>query len=65
MNVHILEVPENYNRDPGADLEIFDRGGPIEYPMGIYQNSGPTKIVEFAVEDLSSAQLQPRFLHLQ
>ena len=30
---------------PGADLEIFDRGGPIEYPMGIYQNSGHTKIV--------------------
>ena len=20
----------------GADLEIFDRGGPAEYPMGIY-----------------------------
>ena len=30
---------------PGADLEIFDRGGPIEYPIGIYQNSGHTKIV--------------------
>ena len=29
----------------GADLEIFDRGGPIEYPLLIYQNSGPTKIV--------------------
>ena len=28
----------------GADLEIFDRGGPLEYPMGIYQNSGPTKM---------------------
>ena len=29
----------------GADLEIFDRVGPIEYPMGIHQNSGHTKIV--------------------
>ena len=28
-----------------ADLETFDRGGPIEYPMGIYQNSDHTKIV--------------------
>ena len=26
-----------------ADLEIFDRGGPIDYPMGIYL--GHTKIV--------------------
>ena len=30
---------------PGADLEIFERGGPIDYPMGIYQNLGHTKIV--------------------
>ena len=31
----------------GADLEIFDRGGLIDYPMGIYKNLGhrPTKIV--------------------
>ena len=29
----------------GADLEIFDRGGPIDYPIGIYQNLGRTKIV--------------------
>ena len=29
----------------GADLEIFDRGGPIDYSMGIYHNYGHTKIV--------------------
>ena len=29
----------------GADLEIFDKGGPIDYPVGIYQNFDHTKIV--------------------
>ena len=35
--------PENYHPITGADLEIFDRGGPIDYTMGIYQNSGQLK----------------------
>ena len=38
-------IQQKHGRTAVTDLEIFDRGGPIEYHMEIYQNSGHTKIV--------------------
>ena len=41
----IGETEWHLPRQPGTDLEIFDRGGLIDYPMGLYQNPGHSKKV--------------------